>query len=174
MDPLTEAREHAAAGRLDLALDHYKTALARSPKDWTVIGEIAEFVGLQLKDFTAGMELARAAVELNPWYSAWLWNILGDCLFSLERFEHAHEAYLQAQRINPLDPRTNLDLAYTHLQLGTYQKALQAIAVGLSNDKTGAYYSRLLEKQQHVLSALSNKWIGEQDRLALRTKRLLS
>lgn len=90
MEPLSEARKHAAARRLDDALKNYKTALARSPKDWAVIGEIAEFVGLHIKDFAAGIELARAAVELNPWYSAWVWNVLGDCLFSLERFEHAH------------------------------------------------------------------------------------
>jgi cytochrome c-type biogenesis protein CcmH/NrfG len=44
-----------------------------------------------------------------------MWNILGVVLYCLERFDEAHEAYLQAERIDPDDGRTNLNLGYTFL-----------------------------------------------------------
>jgi hypothetical protein len=57
-----------------------------------------------------GLRPPRAAVELNPWYSPWLWNVLGDCLLSMERPEEAHECCLQAHRIHAQDVKTNLSL----------------------------------------------------------------
>jgi tetratricopeptide (TPR) repeat protein len=136
--PAEEARTHRAAGRNDQALDAYRSALARRVHDWHLLGEVAEFVGLHLRDFASGVELARVAVSLNPWYSTWLWNVLGDCLFCIERTDDAHEAYVQAQRIDPRDPRTNLNLSYTLFQSGSYAEALNAVATGLANDVRGA------------------------------------
>jgi len=95
--PREQARQHQAAGRKDEALEAFKIALSTDPRNWSLIGETAEFVALQLRDFNVGLEMARAAVERNPWYSTWLWNILGDCLFCLERYADAHESYLQAE-----------------------------------------------------------------------------
>jgi tetratricopeptide (TPR) repeat protein len=148
--PLEDARKHAVAGRKNEALECYRTALTHSPRNWQVAGEIAEFVGLQLQDYPAGRELAQAAVELNPWYSPWLWNILGDVLFLDGRLDDAHEAYLQASRIHPWDARTNLNLAYTYF----------------------AFRHRLLEKQQQILGAISGRWLGEQERLVRRADRM--
>jgi tetratricopeptide (TPR) repeat protein len=99
--PETKAAYHAATGRPAEALANYQTALARSPRNWVLIGEAAEFVTQQFQDFPWGLALARAALELNPWYSPWLWNILGDCLFGLERFPEAHEAYRHAHALDP-------------------------------------------------------------------------
>jgi len=172
--PIDEARAHLAAGRKEDALDAFRAALERSPRDWCVVGEAAEFVGLHLGDAASGLRLAQAAVELNPWYSTWLWNVLGDCLFVLERFEDAHEAYLQAQRIDPGDARTHLNLAYTHHHFGDYPRALEAIATGLASDRHALYRVRLLEKQQQVLSAASARLLGEQERLSRRSLRQLS
>ncbi len=166
--PIEEARGHVRTGRRNEALESYRTALARSPRDWHLIGEVAEFVGLHLEDFSAGLDLARAAIELNPSYSAWLWNVLGDCLYCLGRYEDAHEAYSQARRINPDDVRTNLNLAYTDWHFGRYDEALHAIATGLKKDTAGVFRERLLQKQQHVLAALSGQWLGEQERLLKR------
>jgi len=137
-----------------------------------MVGEVAEFVAMQLRDYASGLELARAAVAFNPWYSAWLWNVLGDCLYCLDRHRDAHESYLQARRIDPCDPRTNLNLAYTWLQQSEYGEALAAIAVGLERDTAEFYRQRLLEKQQHVLTAISARWAGEAARLAQRASRL--
>src|SRR4029453_430925 len=104
--PIKEGRAGAAAGRKQEALEKYQTALSRQPRNWQIIGEAAEFVGLQLREFAAGIELVRTALECNPCYSSWLWNVLGDCLYCLERVGDAHEAYLQAERIDDTDPRT--------------------------------------------------------------------
>jgi tetratricopeptide (TPR) repeat protein len=169
--PLAEARDHAAAGRKHDALAAFRTAIARSPRDWRVLGEAAEFVGLDLRDFSSGAELARAAVEINPWYSTWLWNVLGDCLYCLERHGDAHEAYLQAQRINPRDPRTMLNLGYTWVYLGNYDEALRAIATGLAAD-AGAYRARLLEKQNGIIAAADLRRSLEYERLAQAARRM--
>lgn len=170
--PLHEARQHVAAGRRQEALDCYRLALSRHLRNWHALGEIAEFVGLELRDYSAGLELARAALEHNPWFSPWLWNVLGDCLYCLEQFEEAHQAYLQAQRVNPHDPRTGLNLAYTYLQRGEPEAALLAVAVGLAHDRSGLYRDRLLRKQGEILAAVAHRSLVELEQLARRSTRL--
>jgi tetratricopeptide (TPR) repeat protein len=171
--PIEEARRHVAAGRTNEALAAYRVVVERSPRDWQLLGEAAEYAGLQLRDYTAGLELARAALERNPWCSAWLWNVLGDCLFCKEKCEEAHVAYEQAQRIDPDDPRTNLNLAYTFAARSAMNEALAAIARGLAQDGRGrgAYRARLLEKQGQILAILSERASAEQERLVKRAER---
>jgi len=169
---LEQARQHVAAGRKEEALGDYKLALSRSRLDWALLGELSDFLNSQLADHRAARDLARAAVELNPHYSTWLWNLLGDALFNLERVEEAHQAYLQARRINPRDAQTNLNLAYTHLIFGAHGEALEAIRVGLLHDVRGLYRDRLLDKQRHVLLSLTETWKADQERLNRRNQRL--
>ena len=169
--PQEEARAHLAAGRRNEALDAYRRMIERNPKDWQMLGEAAEYVGLQLGDHAAGLDIVRAALERNPWHSAWLWNILGDCLFYRERLADAHEAFAQAQRIDADDPRTNLNLAYTLSAKGDQPGALSAIAHGLAHDGKGHYRPRLLEKQAQVLALLSERASAEQGRLVRRAER---
>jgi tetratricopeptide (TPR) repeat protein len=166
-----QARAHVSAGRWNDALETYREALTRNPPCWHLIGEAAEFVSLQLRSFDAGLEMIRAAVELNPCYSAWLWNVLGDTLYCLERYQDAHEAYVQAARIDPDDARTNLNLAYTHLHFHRHREALDAVAMGLLHDRYGLYRTRLLEKQQGVLSTLSARRESDLDRAMRRVLR---
>jgi tetratricopeptide (TPR) repeat protein len=169
--PVEEARKHVSAGRYNEALSCYRTALSRSPRNWETIGEAADFILVQLRDYEAALELARAALQINPVYSAWLWNVLGDALFCLERHEEAHEAYLQAERIDPNDGRTNLNLTYTYLQFGNYRAALEAISRGLAADVRGMYRDRLLEKQQQVLLAIAARHVHDQECLLRRQQR---
>jgi tetratricopeptide (TPR) repeat protein len=169
---LSTAREHQAAGRGKEALEAYNSALMHNRKDWHVVGEIAEFLVLQIQDFRAGVEMAQHAISLNPWYSAWLWNVLGDGLYCLEQFHQAHEAYLQAERIDAKDTRTQLNLAYTYYQNSQYDKALTSVARGLAHDSRSQYRDRLLEKQQQTLAAISGKWLSKQEQLINRTERL--
>ena len=169
--PQKEARAHLAAGRRNEALDAYRRMIERNPGDWQMLGEAAEFVGLQLGDHAAGLEIARAALERNPWTSAWLWNILGDCLFYRERLADAHEAFTQALRIDPDDPRTNLNLAYTLSAKGDQPGALAALAHGLAHDGKCHYRPRLLEKQAQVLALISERASAEQSRLVRRAER---
>jgi hypothetical protein len=170
--PVEEARQHALAGRKQEALDAYRLAMSRNQVDWGLAGEVAEFLNSQIADFHAARDLALAAIENNPHYSAWLWNLLGDALYNLERFPDAHEAYQQAKRINPRDPGTNLNLAFTYLVANDHGRALDAIRCGLENDVRGLFRDRLLEKQRQILGALSAQWAAELDRLALRNQRL--
>jgi tetratricopeptide (TPR) repeat protein len=169
--PQEEARTHLAAGRRNEALDAYRRMIERNPGDWQMLGEAAEYVGLQLGDHKAGLEIVRSALERNPWYSAWLWNILGDCLFYQEHLADAHEAFTQAQRIDADDPRTNLNLAYTLSARGDQPGALAAIAHGLAHDGKGHYRPRLLEKQAQVLALISERVAAEQNRLVRRAER---
>ena len=169
--PQEEARAHLAAGRRNEALDAYRRMIERNPGDWQMLGEAAEYIGLQLGDHAAGLDIVRAALERNPWHSAWLWNILGDCLFYRDRLADAHEAFTQAQRIDPDDPRTNLNLAYTLSAKGDQPGALATIAHGLAHDGKGHYRPRLLEKQAQVLALISERASAEQGRLVRRAER---
>jgi tetratricopeptide (TPR) repeat protein len=141
-----------------------RDAIASSPHDWVLIGDLAEFSRFERKRPEIGLQLARRAVALNPWYSAWLWNIFGDSLYSLERFDEAHEAYLKAQAIQPLNPNANLNLAYTLIRRGECGAALQAIGRGLQGDVTGKLRQRLLELQEHALLVLGTRLLREKAR----------
>jgi tetratricopeptide (TPR) repeat protein len=167
-----EARQHAEAGRVDQAREAFDRALAARPRDWRLIGEVAEFVIRSAGDYEAGLRLAHTALALNPWYSVWLWNVIGDALFALDRFDEAHEAYMEARRIEPTDVRTSLNLAYTHGQFADFQQALTAIAEGLAFDKTGLFRQRLLEKQQHILTLAEQKWAADKEWEGRRMQRL--
>jgi tetratricopeptide (TPR) repeat protein len=170
--PLEEARQHAAAGRRQEALDAYRLALRRNPNDWALAGEVAEFLNGHIADYAAAAELARAALQSNPHYSTWLWNVLGDALHNIGRIPDALQAYLQAERIHPGDPATNLNLAFTYLATGEHARALGAIARGLENDARAIFRDRLLEQQRQILAALSARWAAEQERLFRRNQRL--
>lgn len=172
--PLAEARQHLGAGRLDAALACYRAAVAASPPDFLVLGEAAEFAAAHLHDYSIGLELAQAAVRLNPWYASWLWNVLGDCHYCLGRLDEAHEAYLQAVRIHPQDARAHMNLSVTHGQRGELEAALLSIARGLTHDNQGLYRARLLDRQQQLLAVLSNRALGEQERALRRSDRLRS
>jgi SAM-dependent MidA family methyltransferase len=169
---IEEAREHTKAGRKQEALAAYRLAHERSRFDWSLLAELSDFLNTQIPDARAARDMARAAVELNPHYSSWLWNLLGDALYNLEQYEDAHQAYLQARRIDPRDALTNLNLAYTHLIFAAHGEALEAIRIGLLHDVRGLYRERLLDKQKEVLNALSASWQAERDRLNRRNQRL--
>ena len=171
--PQEDARGHVTAGRRNEALQAYRALIAHNPRDWQMLGEAAEYVGLQLRDTKAGLDIVRAALERNPWYSPWLWNILGDCLFYQDKLSEAHQAFLQAQAIDPEDPRTNLNLAYTLSARGEQREALAAVARGLAEDGRGrgAYRPRLLEKQAQILTLLSERASAENERLIRRAER---
>jgi tetratricopeptide (TPR) repeat protein len=104
----------------------------------------------------------------------WLWNVFGDALYALERFPEAHEAYLNAARLETRDVRTNLNLGYSNAQLGNYQAALEAIARGLANDRMGIFRERLMEKQLQILTVVQAGQASEQEWLARRASRLAS
>ncbi|HEY6990125.1 MAG TPA: tetratricopeptide repeat protein [Bryobacteraceae bacterium] len=165
---VTQAQRERESRRFDAALNHYRTALELVPSDWRLLGETAEFLVSQTGDPQTATELARLAIELNPWYSPWLWNVFGDGLFEQGRFLEAHEAYLKAERILPSDPHTMLNLSFTFAELGNFVKAIEAISRGLSNDTLGVYTERLLARQRFVLDLLRQTWQVDREWIARR------
>lgn len=163
-----QARQQAAAGLLREALAGFRLAIERNPRNWQVIGEAAEFVTGSLRDPASGLELARAAIELNPWYSPYLWNVLGDCLSALKRPQDAHECYLQACRIHPADAQTHLRLAASWLQIGDPARSLEAVASGLASDSNAMLRHVFLQRQQQAIDALSRRWNAERATAARR------
>jgi tetratricopeptide (TPR) repeat protein len=136
------------------------------------MGEIAEFLIRQVGDYEAGRKMAESALSMNPWYSVWLWNLYGDALYALERFDEAHEVYLKAEKLSPNDVRTALNLGYTYLQLGRPEQALAAIARGLAEDGSGQFRERLLQKQGEILAKLSEQFGRKQEWLSRRASRM--
>jgi tetratricopeptide (TPR) repeat protein len=153
--PAAEARAHAASGRRDEALGALRNAIATAPYDWQLLGWAGEYVGLGLGNPGPGAELARAALEINPWTSAWLWNVLGDCRFADGEIVEAEAAYRAALLIAPADPRGNLNLAYTRALAGCPDEALAAVGQGLAGDRSGEWRDRLLRKQAEILEQVS-------------------
>jgi len=164
----SDAIEHINAGRFDDALECYKTALRHCPDDWHLLGQAAQFLTQQLLRHREALELGQAALAINPWYSAFLWNTAGNSLFCLGNYDQAHQAYLRARAIDPDDPQTNLNLAYTFAQSGNYREALNAVARGLAEDPDGRFTSALLTKQRQIVDALASRQAAEQHRLDQR------
>jgi tetratricopeptide (TPR) repeat protein len=172
--PQEAARQHIGAGRFADAKRAYEDALQARPRDWALLGEIAEFLTRQIGDYESGRRMAEAALKINPWYSVWLWNVLGDALYAMDRFAEAHEQYLHAQAMDPNDVRTALNLGYSYFQIGQPEPALLALARGLAHDKSGMFRDRLLENQQQILATISGMYRQEQEWLARRAARLAS
>ena len=170
--PSQLARQHLEAGRVEQAGRAYEQALQARPRDWSLMGEIAEFLLRHVEDYDAGRRMAETALSMNPWYSVWLWNLLGDALYALNRFSEAHEIYLKAQSLSADDIRTALNLGYTYWELGSPAQALQALARGLAADGSGQFRDRLLEKQSQILAGVSQSFGREQEWLARRTARM--
>jgi tetratricopeptide (TPR) repeat protein len=172
--PQEAARQHIDAGRFDKALLAYQDALRARPRDWALLGEIAEFLTRRVADYESGRKMAEAALVLNPWYSVWLWNVFGDALYAMDRFAEAHQQYLKAETMEPNDVRTALSLGFSYYQLGQPERAMLTLARGLAQDGSGLFRDRLLEKQQQILTGITALRRNEQEWLARRARRLAS
>jgi tetratricopeptide (TPR) repeat protein len=154
-EPIQQAREHLAAGRMRESVAAYRSAMSRSPRNWSLIIEAAEVVTHHARQYSVALLLCRAALELNPFFSAQAWRILGDALYGLRRMEQSHRAYLRAARIDPRDGLVNLGLARSFARLGDHAEALQVIARGLAASAAGPLQDRLLAGQRLVLDAIA-------------------
>jgi tetratricopeptide (TPR) repeat protein len=172
-EPEEQARNLLRQGRNEAALWSYREALQRQPNNWCLMGEIAKFLTFTLRDYTAGLEMAKAALEVNPCCSADLWNTFGDSLFCLEQVEEAQRAFQQALEIDPTDVRARFNLAYVCSHRNDQAAALKMIAEGLSLDKRGEYRERLLQKQGEILNRLAHRYQQEARFMADRVSRYL-
>jgi tetratricopeptide (TPR) repeat protein len=116
-----------------------------------------------------GLQMAEAALALNPTGSASLWNVRGDCLNALERVEEARQAYERALEINPSDVEAHNNLACVHgLRYEDAVEALRWIAAGLACDPAGKFRDLLLKVQGEVLDRLQQQHQQRSQRLATR------
>jgi putative S-adenosyl-L-methionine-dependent methyltransferase len=168
------ARQYAEQGLLREALDVYRLGIDRAPRDWRLLGEAARFVSSDLRDPQAGLELARAALQLNPWYSPLLWNVLGDCLAALDRADEAHECYEQSRQLHPAGVESHLRLARSWLRLGDPARSLEAVAHGLASDTDDMHRHHLLESQQAAVDALSRARIAQRETTFRRRARTVA
>src|SRR5262249_16775126 len=104
-----------------------------------------------------------------PWYSAWLWNLLGESLAGAGRDDEAHDCHLRAEGVHPSDPQTQVHLAASWLRCGNPERSLQAIAQGLANDSDSMHRHVLLEKHQAAIAALALRWTRERESAVRRS-----
>jgi tetratricopeptide (TPR) repeat protein len=154
-DPVTKARACVQAGRFELAASNYREGLQRQPGNWVLLNEISTFLTFQLRDLSAGIDMAKLALAQNPTCSADLWSTLGDGLYEFGRTAEARSAYLKALSVNASDVRSRYNLAWVHNRENDYPKALAMIAEAMSFDKTGAFRDRLLQKQNEIVARLN-------------------
>ncbi|HBY58871.1 MAG TPA: hypothetical protein DEH78_03560 [Solibacterales bacterium] len=158
-----QASAMALSGNRSQALASFQIALERNPRNWLLIGEAAVFAREQLRDAPLAIELARKALDLNPWYSPWLWNLLGESFAGAGRHPEAHDCHLRAERIRPDDPATQCYLAGSWLRRGDPAQSLQAVARGLAADSAGMHRHVLLDRQQEAIGALALRWARERE-----------
>lgn len=144
------------AGDMDEARQIYKEAEARFSESWLLHTEWAHLLLYHVKEPQQALARASRAVELNPTSSSRVWNVFGDCLYMLERYEEAHEAFLKALAINPEDPRCHLNLAWTRLFRQELREGLRHIADGIHLDKGGHHRAALLSIQERYLACMSD------------------
>jgi len=171
---IDDARAHVRAGAFDDAKAAYEAALSASPRDWSILGEVAEFLLRQLREPVPALELIRGALALNPWYSTWLWNVYGDTLYALERFGEALGAFKIAEEKAPRDVRTLVNLSYAYSAMGNRESALVAIARGFANDADGAYRERLREKQNQILTDVRSEFLDAKKAREEKARRLVA
>jgi tetratricopeptide (TPR) repeat protein len=154
---LSQARYYAAAGDTFRAREAYLSLIDKNGGNWPLLAEAAEYLVSQPKGAGLALRLVQRALRSNPKLSPWLWNILGDALYSLGHFEHAHAAYGEALEIDRFDPRTNLNLAFSYQKRRQPAEALQAIASGFAGDAAGAFREVLSAKQEEILVGMAER-----------------
>ena len=164
-EPLNKARGCVRMGRFELAATFYREAMEKQPRNWVLLNEISMFLIFNLRDVKAGIDMARAALALNPTCSAELWNTLGDGLYEWGRTEEAKDVYLKALSVNSADVRSRYNLAWVYNRLKDFPAALEMIAQAMSLDKTGEFRQRLSEKMQEILGHQAQR--NQQDYLLL-------
>jgi len=160
---LAGGRNAVSLGRVREAFDHFCKAVEREPDNWCVLGEMAEF--LTVNRLPGAIEFALLALRRNPWYSAWLWNTLGDAFYQMDLVGPAHLAYEKAFCVSPTDVLSNYNLSFTFAAMGRSRDALDALATALANDLQGTFRERILHQQQRIVFEISRRWSGDTQRV---------
>jgi tetratricopeptide (TPR) repeat protein len=164
-----QSRDAIAAGKFPEALRHFREGLEYCAEDWNLLGQAAQFLNQQLLKHEEALQLAQQAVCVQPWFSSYLWNTLGNCQFSLQLHDEALASYQKAREIHEEDSQAHLNLAYVHAARGELPEALQALAQGLRYDQDGHFRTALLEKQRQILDRMDATEAARWEQLETRS-----
>jgi len=166
-DLVDEARTAARDAEGSRADALYARAHEIAPWSWAILAEWATVVNQLLSDYPRGVDLARRALDINPFTSALAWNEYGDGLYNLAQKPAAHDAYLQATRVNPEHPRGWLNLAWTLAETDRIDDAIRAALRALELDRDDDHrdvlntlIKELLERRAD-LRATANEWLAK-------------
>lgn len=163
-----------AAGRArsapDAALaDAWTAALAHEPDNWLLLTEAAEAVFTRLGDPGRAYPWLKTSLDLNPWYQATAWDLLGEMFLSAGQLDQASAALSRARSINPEHSRVYVALARLHEARGELEEALvcaaQAVAWESDPDAAAALSAGLTDR----ISALSRRRARDRTLRAERT-----
>jgi tetratricopeptide (TPR) repeat protein len=129
----------------------FEESYRMQPFNWALLETIGLFLANTLNEHEAALEVTQRALLLNH-LSPQLWNLLGDCHFNLEDTAAAEQAYRQAVRLRPRDPRGHANLVYVSLKKGDTAEALRVIGHALALDRSGEYREELLGKQAEAFT----------------------
>lgn len=127
---LFEAFRHHQAGRLDVAIGHYKNAIAIHPE----FPEALNNMGIALKDqhrFSEAVEAYRKALALRP-DLAQIWNNIGDSLHSLGDRKSAIAHYQKALALLPTYAVAWRNLGDLFLEAGEEDEARKCFGQALA------------------------------------------
>ena len=144
------AKELAREKYYEAARWKFEEAYRLQPFNWNLLHSIGSFLENTLREHDAALEVAKRALLLNH-LSPELWNLLGDCHYNLDDTVAAEQAYLQAVRLSPCNPRGHANLAYVFLRRGDAAEALRLIGHALALDRLGEIREELLGKQAEAL-----------------------
>lgn len=159
-EPWQAASQEVQAGRVEAAMTHYHEAQRRQPSNWVLINEVASYLTTAFGDPAAGIDMATAAIRLNP-NSSELWNTLGVAYHKAKRFVEAEQTYRKALEVNPDDASAWLNLSRVLRRLRRFRESLIAVANGMYLDHRNTLQCRLKAVQTKVLRSLAKKRLHE-------------
>jgi len=122
LEAIVEVEDYTALGALDQALVAIQKAIELEPNYAEGYGSMAMVLTYAGRP-DEGLEAVQTSMRLNPFNSFFIYWVLGQCYFHLERFDEAAVQFERAVEANPQFLRGHLLLAATYGQLGRIEDA---------------------------------------------------
>ncbi|HAN30611.1 MAG TPA: hypothetical protein DCQ06_03345, partial [Myxococcales bacterium] len=153
------------------AMSLYRKALNEEPRNWVVMLEAARVAIAVRADPQLPLVLLRRALEINPEYSADLWNTYGEALWNAGEKTAAGQAYRYALDVNEEHAEARYGLAFCEAERGRFGTAMRHIGRALSDDPQGRLRGKILELLDVCLRGQQNREGFEQAQRNARATR---